>query len=114
MRWSSSGWPNRRTRRRPGCSRSLPPSTLQELLESAGFVDVEVGGVAVDRPSGDLDAYIAETMELSSVFADTMATLGNADRERVTTRIAELAEPFAQPDGTLLFGGRSLVAAADA
>lgn len=98
----------------PGMFALAPASTLQDLLESAGFVDVELGVVALDRPSGDLDAYVAETMELSAVFADTMATLGNADRERVTTRIAELAEPFAQPDGTLLFGGRSLVAAADA
>jgi SAM-dependent methyltransferase len=98
----------------PGMFALAPASNLQELLESAGFVDVEVGGVDLDRPSGDLDAYIAETLELSGVFADALEQLGAAQREQLTSRIGELAEPFAQADGTLLFPGRSLVAAADA
>jgi SAM-dependent methyltransferase len=98
----------------PGMFALAPAPRLQELLESAGFVDVEVDGVTIDRPSPDVDAFLAETLELSAQFATVMAELGEADRARVRNRVAELAEQFAQPDGTLLLPGRSLVAAADA
>jgi SAM-dependent methyltransferase len=98
----------------PGMFALAPAPRLQDLLESAGFLDVEVADVAIERPSGDLGAYIAETLELSAVFTAVWEELGDADRDRVTAKLAELAEPFRQEDGTLLFPGRSLVAAADA
>jgi ubiquinone/menaquinone biosynthesis C-methylase UbiE len=98
----------------PGMFALAPAERLQELLESVGFQDVEVDGVQLDRPEADIDAYLAETLNLSGVFSSAMAGLDDAQREAVRQRIAELAEPFAQPDGTLLFPGRSLVASAGA
>jgi SAM-dependent methyltransferase len=98
----------------PGMFVLAPAERLGELLESAGFVDVEVDSVALQRPAPDIDAFIAETLEVSAFFAATMAELDDAQREQARQRIAELAEPFKQPDGTLLLPGRSLVAAADA
>jgi SAM-dependent methyltransferase len=98
----------------PGMFALAPAERLHELLESVGFEDVEVDGVGVDRPAADIDAYLAETLNLSSLFSSAFASLDDAQQDSVRDRIAELAEPFAQPDGTLLFPGRSLVAAAGA
>jgi SAM-dependent methyltransferase len=98
----------------PGMFALAPAERLGELLQSVGFVDVEVDGVQLDRPEADIDAYLAETLNLSGVFSSVMAGLDDAQREAVRERIAELAAPFSQPDGTLLFPGRSLVAAAGA
>ncbi len=98
----------------PGMFVLAPAERLGELLESAGFLDVEVDSVAVQRPAPDVDAFIAETLEVSAFFAATMAGLDDAQREQARRRIAELAEPFTREDGTLLFPGQSLVAAADA
>jgi SAM-dependent methyltransferase len=98
----------------PGMFALAPAERLGELLESVGFVDVEVDGVQLDRPEADIEAYLAETLNLSGVFSSVMAGLDDAQRDAVRERIAELAAPFSQPDGTLLFPGRSLVAAAGA
>jgi SAM-dependent methyltransferase len=98
----------------PGMFRLAPAERLGELLESVGFEDVEVQGVELVRPEADVDAFLAETLNVSAMFAGTMDGLSDAQREAVRQRIAELAAPFSQADGTLLFPGRSLAAAAGA
>jgi SAM-dependent methyltransferase len=98
----------------PGMFVLAPAERLRELLESGGFVEVEVESVELYRPAPDVDAFVAETLEVSALFAGAMSELDDAQRDQVRQRIAELAEPFRQPDGTFLFPGRSLVAAAGA
>jgi SAM-dependent methyltransferase len=96
----------------PGMFRLAPASKLSELLESAGFTEVVVESVEIDRPSLNFDNYLAETLDLSRPFAEALGGLSDEQRGEVTRKLAELARPFAQPDGTLRFPGRSLVAAA--
>jgi len=98
----------------PGMFALAPASRLRELLESAGFVDVALDSVTIDRPELDVDAFLTETCELSGVFSGAFHGLSDGQRADVRARIAELAAPFAQADGSLVFQGRSLVAAADA
>jgi SAM-dependent methyltransferase len=98
----------------PGMFVLAPADRLRELLESAGFEDVEVDGVALERPAADIDGFVGETLNLSGMFSATMNGLTDAQRDEVRNRIAELAEPFRQADGTFVFPGRSLVAAAGA
>jgi SAM-dependent methyltransferase len=98
----------------PGMFVLAPAGRLGELLESVGFADVEVDGVQLDRREADLDAFLAETLNVSAIFAGTMDGLGDVEREAVRQRIAELVAPFSQADGTLLLPARSLVAAAGA
>jgi len=98
----------------PGMFVLAPASRLQDLLEAAGFVEVEVQSVSLERPSADLDAFVAYTSELSAAFSAAISGLDESGRERLGRRIAELAKPFAQPDGSLTFPGRSLAAAASA
>jgi SAM-dependent methyltransferase len=98
----------------PGMFALAAPGRLTELLESAGFVEVLVETVEIGRPEVSVDAYLAETLDLSGVFAGVMASLSEQDREAVTDKIASLAEPYTQPDGSVRLPGRSLVAAASA
>jgi SAM-dependent methyltransferase len=98
----------------PGMFALAPASRLADLLESAGFTDVLVESVEVNRPRDDLDAYLGETLDLSRIFADAMGQLSEAQRDEVKRKLIELTKPFEQPDGTLLLPGNSLVAAANA
>jgi SAM-dependent methyltransferase len=98
----------------PGMFSLAPASRLEDLLESAGFTDVLVERVEVPRAVGDLDAFVAETLDLSRMFADVMGTLSERQHDEVRRKLAELTRPFEQPDGTLSFPGVTLAAAANA
>jgi SAM-dependent methyltransferase len=98
----------------PGMFALAPPGRLQDLLEAAGFVDVVVESVDPPRTFDSVEAYIAETDDLSSIFGDVFDPLADDQRAEVIARIAQLAEPYVKRDGLLRFPARSLVAAADA
>jgi hypothetical protein len=84
------------------------------LLENAGFLEVLVDGVQLDRSYQNVDDYIAETLDLSATFSEMWATLDEAQRSEVTERVGALAEQYRETDGSLRLPGRSLVAAASA
>jgi SAM-dependent methyltransferase len=98
----------------PGMFILSAPGRLQELLESAGFVDTVVDSVPTPRGFESLEQYVAETREVSSFFGRAFDPLPASEREEVVRKIAELAEPHTAADGSVSFTGRSLVAAADA
>jgi SAM-dependent methyltransferase len=98
----------------PGMFVLAAPGRLRDLLQSAGFVDVLVEAVQLDRPYAGVDRYIEETLDLSGVFRDALHGLSEAQRIEVVDEIASLAEPFTDADGSLLLPGSSLVAAAGA
>jgi SAM-dependent methyltransferase len=98
----------------PGMFTLAAPGSLQELLDSAGLLDVVVEQVELDRPFASVDEYFAETLDLSGVFRDAINGLSGAQRTEVTEEISSLAEPFTDVDGSLLLPGSSLVAAAGA
>jgi SAM-dependent methyltransferase len=97
----------------PGMFALAAPGLLQQRLEDAGFVGVDVTAVPLERREASVEEYIAGTRELSEMFGAAFDSLPEAGRAAVTDRIAELTEPFAQPDGSLRFPGSTLVAAAD-
>jgi SAM-dependent methyltransferase len=98
----------------PGMFILSAPGRLQELLESAGFVDVLVDSVPTPRSFAGVDAYVAETREISSMFGQRFDPLSDSQRMEVVQKIAALAQPYTAADGSVSFTGRSLVAAADA
>jgi SAM-dependent methyltransferase len=97
----------------PGMFRLAPAPRLRELLESAGFVEVEIGPVGVERAYDTVDDYIAETLDLSGMMREALQGLGEAERESVSEKIRALAAPFTAADGSLRLSGSSLVASAD-
>jgi SAM-dependent methyltransferase len=98
----------------PGMFALAPASRLLELLENAGFLEVGVDGVELDRSYENIDDYIAETLDLSATFSEVWAKLDAAQRSEVMERITSLAAPYRVADGSLRLPGRSLVAAASA
>ena len=98
----------------PGMFALAPAPRLRELLENAGFVEVLVDGVQLDRSYENVDDYIDETLDLSATFSKMWATLDEAQRSEVVERIEALAAQYRGTDGSLRLPGRSLVAAASA
>ncbi len=98
----------------PGMFILSAPGRLQELLESAGLVDVVIDAVPTPRSFAGVEEYVAETREISSVFGEIFGRLSDEERKAVGAKIAELAQPYIAADGSVRFTGRSLVAAADA
>jgi SAM-dependent methyltransferase len=98
----------------PGMFRLAPAPRLQELLESAGFLEVTVEPVTLERAFGTVDEYVEETRDLSGVLREALAGLADAESEAVIDKIRSLAEPFTAADGSLRLTGSSLVASAAA
>jgi SAM-dependent methyltransferase len=98
----------------PGMFTLAAPGRLEELLNDGGFTDVVVEAVDLGRMPGGIDEYIAETCDLSQMFADALARLSDDERDAVMREISSLAAEYTDGDGTLRFPSRSLVAAASA
>jgi ubiquinone/menaquinone biosynthesis C-methylase UbiE len=96
----------------PGMFALADAERLRELLEGAGFVDVVVEPVALERADGGVEHYLAETSDLSQPFAEVRARLTDEQWAEVASRIGELAGPFTTEDGSLRFPAVSLGAAA--
>ena len=87
---------------------------LQELFEDAGFAEIEVTGVQLDRTYEGVEELLEETRDLSVMFAEAYDGLDDRQRRELADRAASLAEQYRQVDGALLLPGRSLVGAATA
>jgi ubiquinone/menaquinone biosynthesis C-methylase UbiE len=98
----------------PGMFALAPPGRLRNVLEDAGFVEVLLESVQPQRAFDSVEAYIAETDDLSSLFGDVFHPLSDEQRAEVVATVGELVQPYVGADGALRFPARSLVAAADA
>jgi SAM-dependent methyltransferase len=98
----------------PGMFRLAAPGSLTQLLQTAGFEDVDVQTVRLDRSYADLSAYVEETRDLSVTFRDWFDRLTDSQHAEVSRHIAELSEPYAHNDGSLQLPGGALVASAGA
>ncbi len=98
----------------PGMFRLAAPGSLAQLLEAAGFADVYVQTVPLDRSYSDLNAYVEETRDLSVTFRDWFDQLADSQHTEVSGHIAVLAEPYTHNDGPLRLPGGALVASAGA
>lgn len=98
----------------PGMFALAKPGRLADVMEAAGFVDVIVDVVDPPRAWANVDEWLAETSDLSSVFGELYEPLSAQQREAVRQKVAALAQPYTDADGSIRPRARSLVAAADA
>lgn len=98
----------------PGMFSLAPAPRLAELLEGAGFTEVEVTPVTLRRTFAGPEGYVAEQTEMSPTFGAVFRRLDEDARAQAAARIAERARPYLSPDGTLTLPGQSLVARATA
>jgi ubiquinone/menaquinone biosynthesis C-methylase UbiE len=93
----------------PGMFALAEPGRLQEVLEDAGFVEVSVEPVALQRRYEHVDQYIQDTVDMSPIFGTTFHELPEAEQEAVIEQIRTGAEPFTSADGSVVLPGSSLV-----
>lgn len=98
----------------PGMFRLSADGALQEVLESAGFVEVRVQAVGVERRYEKIGEFIDETVELSPIMGSAFRELPESDRLQIVERITAQAEPFTAADGSVTLPGSTLVAFASA
>ncbi len=87
---------------------------LRGVLEEAGFGDIEIGAIDIERRAADFAHWWATALDLSVA---TRTALENVDPEKVRAIEDEIASrfaPFTDADGALAVPGRTLVARAEA
>jgi ubiquinone/menaquinone biosynthesis C-methylase UbiE len=98
----------------PGMFTLAADGRLTELLQNAGFQDVVVKPVALERRYDVVDRYIEETIDMSPIFSATYRELSAADQARAVATITAEAQPYVADDGSVTLPGSSLVASAGA
>jgi ubiquinone/menaquinone biosynthesis C-methylase UbiE len=98
----------------PGMFTLASPGRLQEMLEAAGFVEVLVESVQLDRRYESFEAFFEETLDLSLMFAEPYKPLEAAQQRRVRDRMTALLEPYTGERGVITLPGASLAALANA
>jgi SAM-dependent methyltransferase len=98
----------------PGMFALAAPGRLSDLLDGAGFDDVVIDTVAVERRYSGIDSFLEETLDVSPTFGEVCARLDEDEQAAVRAAIEERAAPLAAPDGSLTLPGRCIVAAANA
>jgi ubiquinone/menaquinone biosynthesis C-methylase UbiE len=98
----------------PGPFALAEEGRLAELLQDAGFTDVEVVPVSVARRYASADEIVAESADVSPSFSTHWRKLSPDDQARVTAHIAAGATQYTGEDGTVTVPGVSLVARAGA
>jgi SAM-dependent methyltransferase len=83
---------------------------LRELLEEAGFTEVTIDTVTVERRHGSFGELWDVTLDLSRVFHDAVLSRPEPEIEQIRASLEQRFEPYKQSDGELLVPGRTLVA----
>ena len=101
-------------RNAPGMFALAGEGRLAELLQGAGFVEVSISPVALERRFQSAEEYLEETVDLSANMAAAFTDLDSGQRAEVLERIGAAAGAFRAGDGSLVLPGSSLVASAGA
>ena len=98
----------------PGPFALAADGALAELLEDAGFTDVEVQPVQLLRRAASVQEMVKESADVSPGFSAAWRTLTEDQRAEVVAHMARAAAPFTDDDGSVTLPGVSLVARAGA
>jgi SAM-dependent methyltransferase len=87
---------------------------VRELLDDAGFEDIELDAIDLERRHPDFDSFWETTLDLSRTFHDAVLEQREPEIAEIRAALAERLEPFTRPSGALIIPARTLVAAAGA
>lgn len=87
---------------------------VRELLEQAGFADIDVQALAIEQRHPSFEAFWETTLDVSRQFHDGVLSRPEPEIAEIRAGLAARLEPFGEPDGTLAIPGRTLVARASA
>ncbi|MDE3134146.1 MAG: methyltransferase domain-containing protein [Acidobacteriota bacterium] len=98
----------------PGMFALSDRGRLRDLLQHAGFFDIEIEAVPILRHyTGVLD-LLGETLDLSRQLARVWGDLSKDERTRLRERISAEASEYHDANGAMALPGSSLVAVASA
>ena len=98
----------------PGPFALSDPDRVGELLEQAGFADIELDAVDLRRPDADFATWWDGHLAMSTMARQAMAGADAATAAAVRAELEAAVAPFRQGDSSLVVPARTLVAAADA
>jgi SAM-dependent methyltransferase len=87
---------------------------IRELLERAGFAEIEVQALELERRHASFDELWDVTLDLSRNFHDAVVGCPQPEIEQIRASLAERFAPFTDGSGALAIPARTLVAAASA
>jgi SAM-dependent methyltransferase len=87
---------------------------VTELLEQAGFAEIEIRTVEMLREHPSFADFWELTLDLSRGFHDAVMARPQAEIDSLRGALAARLEPFTGPGGTIALPGRTLVARAEA
>jgi SAM-dependent methyltransferase len=90
------------------------PGQIEELLDAAGFDDIEVERLDFAFHARTLDDWWEHAIRTSGRFSRVVATLSPADHYALRDAVDAAYEPYVAGDGSLEIPARALVAAASA
>jgi SAM-dependent methyltransferase len=99
---------------RPGPFALGDEDQLVELLERAGFAELQLEQLELVRRHPSFDELWETTLDLSRNFHDAVLSLPAPEIREIRLAVAERFAPFTAADGTLEIPGRTFVACAGA
>lgn len=87
---------------------------VYELLQQAGFAEINVESLQLHRRHTSFDEYWESTLDLSRAMHDAVLSRPPAEIEEIQAAVKERFKPYEAADGTLDIPGRTLVASAGA
>lgn len=98
----------------PGMFALADRGKLTELLEDAGFFDIDTEPVPIVRHYASVIDWLGETRDLSRQFSGVWATLSDEQRQELRDAVASAAAAYTDEQGAITLPGSSLAAIASA
>ncbi|MDA0180973.1 class I SAM-dependent methyltransferase [Solirubrobacter phytolaccae] len=98
----------------PGQFAWANPNDIEDTMATAGFIEPSIEAVDFTMRYEDVDDWWVAQTKLSTRTADADARLDFATRSDVLAELEEAAQPFTQPDDSLIIPARTWVATATA
>jgi SAM-dependent methyltransferase len=90
------------------------PERVSELLDHAGFAEVEVQALDIAQRHASFDAFWETTLDIARAFHDAVLARPELEIAAIRASIAARFAPHTAVDGSLSIPGRTLVASASA
>jgi SAM-dependent methyltransferase len=88
------------------------PARVTELLESAGFAEVELDALELHQRQPSFEAFWESTLDISRGFHDAVLSRPEPEIAEIRAAVEAGLAPYAGPDGELEIPGRTIVARA--
>lgn len=98
----------------PGQFAWQDPNLIEDTMATAGFLEPEVEAVEFAMRYDDVDDWWVAQTQMSTRTGDADKQLDFATRSDVLAELEEAAQPFTQPDDSLIIPARTWVASATA